>query len=162
MIEVHCLAPRLWCNDRVSCEGHVDTFCSAAITSLGVEHNHGQQCGCACGGLAVVGIDIAIVKTDWTSGNLIRVRVILAASRKDGKDIINIVLHTWFADIVETIGVTVFALNSLTISISGTNSSESLITVRISLALVGDFLASICVRVTEVSSLEGLSGLEGI
>ena len=109
-----------------------------------------------------MGIDIAIVKTDRTSGNLIRVRVILAASRKDGKDIINIVLHTWFADVVETIGITIFALNSLTISISGTNSSESLITVRISLALVGDFLASICVRVTEVSSLEGLSGLEGI
>jgi len=85
-----------------------------------------------------VGIDIAIVKTDRTSGNLIRVRVILAA---------------WFADVVETIGLTIFALNSLTISISGTNSSESLITVRISLALVGDFLASICVRVTEVASV---------
>ena len=100
-----------------------------------------------------MGIDIAIVKTDWTSGNLIRVRVILAASRKGGKDIINIVLHTWFADVVETIGLTVFALNSLTIFVSGTDPSQALITVGISLTLVWDLLASIGVRVTEVSSL---------
>ena len=107
-----------------------------------------------------MGIDIAIVKTDWTSGNLIRVRVILAASRKDGKDIINIVLHTWFTDVVETIGFTVLALNSLTIIISGTDSSQSLIAVGISLTLVRDLLASIGVRVTEISSLNNM-GLEG-
>ena len=107
-----------------------------------------------------MGIDIAIVKTNWTSGNLIRVRVILAASRKDGKDIINIVLHTWFTDVVETIGFTVFALNSLTIIISSTDSSKSLIAVSISLTLVWDFLASISVRVTEVSGLNNM-GLMG-
>ena len=93
--------------------------------------------------MAVVGIDIAIVKTDRTSGNLIRVRVILAASRKDGKDIINIVLHTWFTDVVETIRLTIFALNKLAIIVSGTDSSQSFITVGISLALVRDFLTSI-------------------
>ena len=60
---------------------------------------------------------------------------------------------TWFADIVETIGLTIFALYSLTIVISGTDSSESLITVGIGLTLVWDLLASIGVRVTEVSGL---------
>ena len=52
-----------------------------------------------------------------------------------------VISSTWFADIVETIGLTIFALYSLTIVISGTDSSESLITVGISLALdwvVGD------------------------
>ena len=62
-------------------------------------------------------------------------------------------LSTWFTDIVETIGLTIFALNSLAIIVSGTDPSQSLITVGISLALVWDFLASIGVRVTEVSSL---------
>jgi len=88
--------------------------------------------------LAVVGVDIAIIETDWTSWNLVGVRVILAA---------------WFADIVETIGLTIFALYSLTIVISGTDSSESLITVGIGLTLVWDLLASIGVRVTEVSGI---------
>ena len=60
---------------------------------------------------------------------------------------------TWFTDIVETIGLTIFALYSLTIVISGTDSSESLITVGIGLTLVWDLLASIGVRVTEVSGL---------
>ena len=73
-------------------------------------------------------------------------------------DIIVIFVLTWFTDIVETVGLTIFALYSLSISISGTDSSESLITVSISLALVRDFLASIGVRVTEVSSLNGLEG----
>jgi len=88
--------------------------------------------------LAVVGVDIAIIETDWTSWNLVGVRVILAA---------------WFADIVETIGLAIFALYSLTIVISGTDSSESLITVGIGLTLVWDLLASIGVRVTEVSGI---------
>ena len=73
-------------------------------------------------------------------------------------DIIVIFVLTWFTDIVETVGLTIFALYSLSISISGTDSGESLITVSISLALVWDFLASIGVRATEVSSLNGLEG----
>ena len=84
MIEVHCLAPWLRCNDGVSSQSHVDAFFSAAVTSLRVEHNHGQQGG-ALAGLAVVGIHIAIIETNRTSGNLVGVRVILAASRKDGE-----------------------------------------------------------------------------
>ena len=64
-----------------------------------------------------------------------------------------VISSTWFADIVETIGLTIFALYSLTIVISGTDSSESLITVGIGLTLVWDLLASIGVRVTEVSGL---------
>ena len=64
-----------------------------------------------------------------------------------------VISSTWFADIVETIGLAIFALYSLTIVISGTDSSESLITVGISLTLVWDLLASIGVRVTEVSGL---------
>ena len=66
---------------------------------------------------------------------------------------IDIVLSTWFTDIVETIGLTIFALNSLAIIVKGTDSSQSFITVGISLALVRDFLASIGIRVTEVPSL---------
>ena len=66
---------------------------------------------------------------------------------------IDIVLSTWFTHVVETIGLTIFALNSLTIFVSGTDPSQSLITVGISLTLVWDLLASIAVRVTEVSSL---------
>jgi len=137
MIKVHCLTPWLGSDDRVSSEGHVDTFSSAAIASLGVEHNLGQQGG-SLTGLAIVGINIAIIKTHGTSGNIIGVRVILAA---------------WFTDVVETIGFTVLALNSLTIIISGTDSSQSLIAVGISLTLVRDLLASIGVRVTEISSI---------
>ena len=64
-----------------------------------------------------------------------------------------VISSTWFADIVETIGLAIFALYSLTIVISGTDSSESLITVGISLTLVWDLLTSIGVRVTEVSGL---------
>ena len=64
-----------------------------------------------------------------------------------------VISSTWFADIVETIGLTIFALNSLTIVISGTDTSESLITVGIGLTLVWDLLASIGVGVTEVSGL---------
>ena len=66
---------------------------------------------------------------------------------------IDIVISTWFTDVVQTIGLTIFALNCLAIIVSGTDSSQSLITVGISLALVWDFLASIGVRVTEVSGL---------
>ena len=66
---------------------------------------------------------------------------------------IDIVLSTWFTDVVETIGLTIFALNSLPIIVSGTDSSQSFITVGISLALVWDFLTSIGIRVTEVPSL---------
>jgi len=137
MIKIHSLTPWLGSNDRVSSEGHVDTFSGAAFTSLGAEHNLGQQGG-SLTGLAVVGINIAIIKTHGTSWNIIGVRVILAA---------------WFTDVVETIGFTVLALNSLTIIISGTDSSQSLIAVGISLTLVRDFLASIGVRVTEISSI---------
>ena len=64
---------------------------------------------------------------------------------------------TWFTDVVETIGFTVLALNSLTIIISGTDSSQSLIAVGISLTLVRDLLASIGVRVTEISGLNNMS-----
>ena len=64
-----------------------------------------------------------------------------------------VISSTWFTDIVETIGLAIFALYSLTIVISGTDSSESLITVGIGLTLVWDLLASIGVRVTEVSGL---------
>ena len=79
------------------------------------------------------------------------------------KDIVDIiVISTWFADVIETVGLTIFALYSLSISISGTDSGESLITVSISLALVWDFLASIGVRVTEVSSLNGLEGFTAV
>ena len=66
---------------------------------------------------------------------------------------IDIVISTWFTDVVQTIGITIFALNSLSIIVSGTDSSQSLITVGISLALVRDFLASMGVSVTEVPSL---------
>ena len=66
---------------------------------------------------------------------------------------IDIVLSTWFTHVVETIGLTIFALNKTTILVSGTDPSQSLITVGISLTLVWDLLASIGVRVTEVSSL---------
>ena len=66
---------------------------------------------------------------------------------------IDIVLSTWFTHVVETIGLTIFALNSRSILVSGTDPSQSLITVGISLTLVWDLLASIGVRVTEVSSL---------
>ena len=66
---------------------------------------------------------------------------------------IDIVLSTWFTHVVETIGLTIFTLNSLTFFVSGTDPSQSLITVGISLTLVWDLLASIGVRVTEVSSL---------
>ena len=83
--------------------------------------------------------------------------------RKLVKDIVDIiVISTWFADVIETVGLTIFALYSLSISICGTDSSESLITVSISLALVWDFLASIGVRVTEVSSLNGLEGITAV
>ena len=64
-----------------------------------------------------------------------------------------VISSTWFADIVETIGLTIFALYGLTIVISGTDTSESLITVGIGLTLVWDLLTSIGVRVTEVSGL---------
>ena len=66
---------------------------------------------------------------------------------------IDIVISTWFTDVVQTIGLTILAVNHRAIIVSGTDSSQSLITVGISLALVWDFLASIGVRVTEVSSL---------
>ena len=66
---------------------------------------------------------------------------------------IDIVLSTWFTHVVETIGLTIFALNKTTILVSGTDPSQSLITVGISLTLVWDLLASIGFRVTEVSSL---------
>ena len=66
---------------------------------------------------------------------------------------INIALSTWLTDVVETIGLTIFALNKLAFIVKGTDSSQSFITVGISLALVRDFLASIGVRVTEVSGL---------
>ena len=66
---------------------------------------------------------------------------------------IDIVISTWFTHVVETIGLTIFALNKTTILVSGTDSSQALITVGISLTLVWDLLASIGVRVTEVSSL---------
>jgi len=89
-------------------------------------------------GLAVVSVHIAIWLINWTSGNLTGARVILAA---------------WLTDVVETIGLAIFALNSLTILVSGTDSSKSLITVGIGLAFVWDFLASIGVRVTEVSGI---------
>jgi len=137
MIKIHGLASWLGCDDRVSSKSHVDTFSGAAIASLGAEHNHVQQGG-SLTGLAIVGINIAIIKTHGTSGNFIGVRVILAA---------------WFTDVVETIVFTVFALNSLTIIISSTDSSKSLIAVSISLTFVWDFLASIGVRVTEVSGI---------
>jgi len=137
MIEVHCLAPWLGCVDGVPGQSHVDPFTSTAITALRAEHNLGQQGGPSTV-LAVVSVNIAIVQTMRASGNLTGVRVILAA---------------WFTHVVETIGLTVFALNSLTIFVSGTDPSQSLITVGISLALVWDLLASIGVRVTEVSSI---------
>ena len=72
---------------------------------------------------------------------------------KLSKSDIDIVISTWFTDVVETIGLTIFALNKLAIIVSGTDSSQSFITVGISLALVRDFLTSIGVRVTEVSGL---------
>jgi len=84
MIEVHSLASWLRCDDGVSSQSHVDSLSSTAFTSLGAEHYLAQQGG-ALTGLAVVGIHIAIVQTNWTSGNLTGVRVILAASRKVGK-----------------------------------------------------------------------------
>ena len=73
---------------------------------------------------------------------------------------IDIDISTWFTDVVETIGFTVFALNSLTIIISSTDSSKSLIAVSISLTFVWNFLASIGIRVTEVSGLNNM-GLMG-
>ena len=82
MIEVHCLTPWLRGNDGVSSQSHVDTFFSAAITSLRAEHDLGQY-GTPTSSLAVVGVDIAIIETDWTSRDLVGVRVILAALWKD-------------------------------------------------------------------------------
>ena len=73
-----------------------------------------------------------------------------------------VISSTWFADIVETIGLAIFALNHRTIFFSRTDTSESLITVGISLALVWDLLASIGVGVTEVSSLNKWVGLDFI
>ena len=84
MIEVHCLAPWLGCDDGVPSQSHVDTFTSTAITALRAEHNLGQQGG-PLTGLAEVSVHIAIVQTNRASGNLTGVRVILAASRKGGK-----------------------------------------------------------------------------
>ena len=84
MIKVHCLTPWLRCDDGVPSQSHVDTLTSTAITSLGVEHNLGQQGG-ALTGLAVVSVHIAIIQTNWTSGNLTGARVILAASRRVGR-----------------------------------------------------------------------------
>ena len=85
VIEIHGLASWLGSNDRVSSEGHVDTFSSAAFTSLRAEHNLGQPGGITAGSLAVVGFNIAVIKTHGTSGNIIGVRVILAALRKVGE-----------------------------------------------------------------------------
>ena len=84
MIEVHCLTPWLRCDDGVPGQSHIDTLSSTAITSLGVEHNLGQQGG-ALTGLAVESVHIAIIQTNWTSWNLTGARVILAASRRVGR-----------------------------------------------------------------------------
>ena len=88
MIEVHCLAPGLRCDDGVSGKSHVDPFSSTAFTSLRAEHYLGQQFG-PWTVLAVVIVHIANRQTSWTPGNLTGVRVILAASRKVGKNLIH-------------------------------------------------------------------------
>ena len=85
MIEVHSLASWLRVVDGVSSKSHVDSLSGTSFTSLGAEHYLGQQGRLAGGSLAVVGIHIAVIQTNWTSGNLTGVRVVLAASRKVGK-----------------------------------------------------------------------------
>ena len=75
---------------------------------------------------------------------------------------INIALSTWLTHIPETIRLTIFALNSLAIFVRGTDAGQSLIAVSIGLTFVGDFLASIGVGVTEVSSLNKWVGWDFI
>ena len=64
--------------------------------------------------------------------------------------------RTWFADIVETIGFTVFTINSLTILIKTTDSGESSssIAVSVSLTLVRDRVTGMSVQVAEISLLQ--------
>jgi len=129
MVKIHGLTSWLRVNDRVTHQSHVDSFLSASITSLGGEDNLGEQSRpTVC--LAIVSVDIAFIKTVRTSGYF----------RGSG-----VILASWFADIVETIGFTVFTINSLTILIKTTDSGESNITVSVSLTFVGDFLTGICV-----------------
>ena len=62
-----------------------------------------------------------------------------------------VISSTWFADIVETIGLAIFALNKSTILVSGTDSSQSLITVSISLTLVVTGAGAVHVAVTSTA-----------
>jgi len=80
--------------------------------------------------LAVVGVNVTNIETNGTSGDFVGPRVILAS---------------WFTDIVETVGLTIFTFNKLTIIISSTDTSESFVTVGVSFALIGKRFTGICV-----------------
>ena len=78
MVKIHGLTSWLRVNDRVTHQSHVDSFLSASITSLGGEDNLRKHRTTTVG-LAIMGVNIAIIKTNRTSGYFRGSGVILAS-----------------------------------------------------------------------------------